>query len=218
MLNDNDAAGDAAAAHRIQLRKMFDNRLYSAAEQLVDAGCVFDVRILQSGRVITGIARAVNDQTAKHRVYIHRGLDVPAIDGECSCGERSPCVHVAAVSIAAAKNLGKPPDSHRKELDPVPQGALARNAPERNAPAQQRLCYLFAVSGVEEPEFNDASEFQLSVWVAETRAGGRRIQAGACAFAPRTPEGNAEYPHYVDAQDRRFSKHSRRNTSMVLGT
>jgi superfamily II DNA or RNA helicase len=183
---------------------MFDTRLYSAAEQLVDAGCVFDVRILQSGRVVTGIARAVNDRTAKHRVYIHRGLDVPTIDGECSCGERSPCVHVAAVSIAAAKNLGKPPDNHRKERDPVRQ--LQHHALARNAPAQQRLCYLFAVPGVEEPEFNDASEFQLSVWVAETRVGGRRIQAGACAFAPRTPEGNAEYPRYVDAQDREILK------------
>jgi superfamily II DNA or RNA helicase len=204
MLNDNDAASDAAAAHGFQLQKMFDAHLYCAAERLVDAGCVFDVRILQSGRVVTGIARALNDQTAKHRVYIQRSLDVPTIEGECSCGERSPCVHVAAVSIAAAKSLGRTPDDHRKEPDPSPR--LPHDALARNAPAQQRLCYLFAVPGVAEPGFNDTREFQLSVWVAETRVGSRRIQASACAFAPRTPDGNGEYPRYVDAQDREILK------------
>jgi hypothetical protein len=205
MLNDNDTTSDAAAAHAIQLQKVFDARLYDAAHRLVDEGCVFDVRILQSGRVVTGIARALNDQTARHRVYIrYRSMDDRTIDGECSCGERSPCVHVAAVWIAATKNLVKDPHNHRKELDPLPQ--LPQDASARNPPAQQRLCYLFAMPGVEEPEFNDTREFHLSVWVAETRVGSRRIQAGACAFSPRTHDGNGEYPRYVDAQDREILK------------
>jgi superfamily II DNA or RNA helicase len=131
-------------------------------------------------------------------------LDDLTLDGECSCGERSPCLHVAAVSIAAAKSLGRPRDNHHKGSDPLLQPTHV--ASTRSATAQQRLCYLFAASDIERREFSGAREFQLSVWVAQTLVGSRHIQAGACAFVARTSDGNGEYPRYVDAQDREILK------------
>src|SRR5882757_902535 len=210
MLKDNDAVNDAAAASLTKLRKMFGTRLYAAAELLVDTGSVFDVRTMRNGRVVAGIACAPNDQTAKRRVYMqYRGVDVGSlgdltIDGECSCGEHSPCVHIAAVSIAAAKSLGRPRGNPRNEPDSWLQPA--HGAASQNSTAQQLLCYLVAAPDVERREFTGAREFQLSVWVAQTLVGSRHIQAGACAFVPRTSDGNGEYPRYVDARDREILK------------
>src|SRR6266851_511565 len=128
MLKDIDAASDAAAIALTQLQKIFDTHLYRAAERLVDTGCVFDLRILRSGRVVTGTAgadRQTNPRTAEHRVYIrYRGMDGSKIEGECSCSERSPCIHVAAVSIAAAKSLREPSaDNRRNDIGSLPQPA-----------------------------------------------------------------------------------------------
>src|SRR5580693_1455079 len=81
------------------LREIFGERLHSAAAQLVDSGSVTDARILQGGAVVTGVV-------GKHRVYIRRAGVAGGgskIEGECNCSERSPCVHVAAVLIAAER-------------------------------------------------------------------------------------------------------------------
>jgi hypothetical protein len=91
-----------------QLQRVFDARLYGAAARLVDTGCVFDVRILQNGRVVTGIAGAdthANYQTVKHRVYTRyrNSADGPKIEGGCSCGERCPCVHVGPLHTSTEK-------------------------------------------------------------------------------------------------------------------
>jgi superfamily II DNA or RNA helicase len=218
MLKDNDAASDAAAAPLTRLRKLFEASLYTAAERLVDAGCVFDVRILQSGRVVTGIAgtdtRAI-DQTVKHRVYVQyrsmddRSTNSPSIEGECSCGERAPCVHVAAVSIAAAKCLsdhrddGVPLPRPPKQVAPIVPTAL-KVPTTLNDPTQQRLCYVLQAPGVEEIGRNAVDGFRLSVWVAQTGAA-RQFQP-ARPYVLRTPDGNGQYPRYVDAQDREILK------------
>jgi hypothetical protein len=98
---DFDASRDAAAALRAQLQRIFDAPLRRAARQLIDLGAVSDVRVLQSGRVVTGIAGD------RQRVYIqYQRAGAPTIEGECSCGKPSPCVHVAAVAMAAAKISG----------------------------------------------------------------------------------------------------------------
>jgi hypothetical protein len=55
------------------------------------------VRVLQNGRVVTGIA---GDRQRVYVQYQHTGA--LTIEGECSCGEPSPCVHVAAVVMTAA--------------------------------------------------------------------------------------------------------------------
>src|SRR5713101_528562 len=100
---------NAAAAALSHLEKAFGDRLYSEAERLVESGCVLEVRILQGGAVVTGIVGAnspASQPAVKHRVYIRRESPTATgrrLDGECSCGDRSPCVHVAAVSIAAEK-------------------------------------------------------------------------------------------------------------------
>src|SRR5260370_27228241 len=100
MPTDFDPPRDAAAP-LAQLQRIFDTPLHHAAQQLIDLGGVSDVRILQNGRVVTGIAGD------RQRVYVqYQRVGALTIEGECSCGERSPCVHVAAVVMTAAKISG----------------------------------------------------------------------------------------------------------------
>src|SRR5271156_6431739 len=95
---DFEASRDAAAAPSDQLQSIFDAPLSRAAQRLIDLGAVSDVRVLQNGRVVTGIAGD------RQRVYIqYQRAGAPTIEGECSCGEPGPCVHVAAVAMSAAK-------------------------------------------------------------------------------------------------------------------
>src|SRR5713226_2200135 len=111
---DFDASRDAAVPPLAQLQRIFDAPLHRAAQQLIDLGGVSDVRILQNGRVVTGIAGD------RQRVYVrYQRAGAPTIEGECSCGERSPCVHVAAVVMTAAKISGAPAtDNHRTNKAP----------------------------------------------------------------------------------------------------
>jgi hypothetical protein len=64
MPSDFEASHDAAAAPSAQPQKIFDAPLHRAAQQLIDLGAVSDVRILQNGRVVTGIAGD------RQRVYV----------------------------------------------------------------------------------------------------------------------------------------------------
>src|ERR1700722_19219645 len=100
---DIDASPDAAPlAH---LPQIFDAPLHRAAQQLIDLGGVSEVRVLQGGRVVTGIAGD------RQRVYVqYQGANVQSFEGECSCGELSPCVHVAAVVMTAGKILSASTD------------------------------------------------------------------------------------------------------------
>jgi superfamily II DNA or RNA helicase len=189
---DFDASPDAAAAPRAQLQKTFDAPLRRAAQQLIDVGGVSDVRVLQNGRVVTGIAGD------RQRVYVqYQRAGAPTIEGECSCGERSPCVHVAAVVMTAAKISGAPATDDRRTgtdlstgSDPSPpEGAL-----QRGAPLRQSLCYLIEPDAVR--------GLRLSAWVTQTLAGGGHVQSGACPFALRIPDGSKDYPRYVDARNR----------------
>src|SRR3979490_92687 len=100
------------AAPLAQLPRIFDTPLRRAAQQLIDLGGVSDVRVLQNGRVVTGIAGD------RQRVYVqYQRAGTPTIEGECSCGERSPCVHVAAVVMTAAKISGASTDDRRTGMD-----------------------------------------------------------------------------------------------------
>jgi superfamily II DNA or RNA helicase len=159
-----------------RLPQIFDAPLQRAAQQLIERGGVSDVRVLQGGRVVTGIAGD------RRRVYVqyHRE-DSPSFEGECSCGERSPCVHVAAVVMSAGKIRGT------VSLPPTP-------GVERHAPLRQVLCYLI--------EPTDGQGLRLSTWVTQTLMAGGHVQIAACPFAPRTSDGNRDYPRYVDACDR----------------
>src|ERR1700722_6089990 len=104
---------------------LFDQRLEAAATQLIESGGVTDVRVLQGGNVITGVV-------GKHRVYIRRLAGGVKIEGECNCSERSPCVHVAAVSLAAEKS--PPGQTAASPRSPA--------TPQNNSVQQQRLLYL----------------------------------------------------------------------------
>src|SRR5258708_10707405 len=100
---DPDASRDAAAAPHAQLQNTFDAPLRSAAQQLIDLGGVSDVRVLQNGRVVTGIAGD------RQRVYVqYQRAGAPIIEGDCSCGERRPCRQLVSVRVAAAKSWGVP--------------------------------------------------------------------------------------------------------------
>lgn len=197
-----DALSDSPGNPLERLHSVFfGDRLCSEAQQLVDSGGVSDIRILQTGSVVTGIASAgpqANQRTTRHRVYIQYRTGGPEqrIEAECSCSERSPCLHVAAVSIAAAGISHKPADQCHSGSDPAPRRSA--NVHTRSAPAhqQQRLCYLLDSAS------SSAAGLELSVWVGQTSPGDERIQAeSACPFAPRPAEGSGEYPRYVDARD-----------------
>src|SRR6185503_13125374 len=100
----------------------------------VQDGRVLELRVLQGGAVVTGIVGSDLPATpAKFRVYI-RNL-ATGMQAECSCGERGTCIHVAAVSIAAARTASN--------AAPELRVAKARSAGAvfQNAPVQQ-LCYV----------------------------------------------------------------------------
>jgi superfamily II DNA or RNA helicase len=191
---DPDASRDAAAAPLAELQRIFDAPLYGAAQQLIDIGGVSDVRVLQNGRVVTGIAGD------RQRVYVqYQRTGALTIEGECSCGERSPCVHVAAVVMIAAKISGAPAtDNRRTDKEPStgkhPSPWPPESALQRSAPLRQSLRYLI------EPD--DLRGFQLSPWVTQSLASSGDIQPGTCPFAPRIPDGSKDYPRYVDSRDR----------------
>ncbi len=190
---DLDASPDAAAPHA-QLQRIFDAPLRGAAQQLIDLGGISDVRVMQNGRIVTGIAGD------RQRVYIrYQRAGAQTIEGECSCGEPSPCVHVAAVAMAAAK-ISDAPVSRRTDVDlstdrdPLPHAP--ESALQRGAPLRQSLCYLI------EPDA--LRGLQLSAWVTQTLAGSGQVQSDAYPFALRSPDGDKNYPRYVDALDLRI--------------
>jgi superfamily II DNA or RNA helicase len=182
---DIDASSDAAPLPRPQ--QIFDAPLHRAAQQLIDLGGVSDVRVLQGGRVVTGIAGD------RQRVYVqYQSAHALAFEGECSCGERSPCVHVAAVVMTAGKILGAPADNSLRGTVPLPPPPT--HAAERSAPLRQALCYLI--------EPTAGRGLRLSTWVTQTLTASGHVQTGACPFAPRTSDGRRDYPRYVDVCDR----------------
>jgi superfamily II DNA or RNA helicase len=190
---DFDASRDAAAAPQAQLQRIFDAPLRSAAQQLIDLGGVSDVRVLQNGRVVTGIAGD------RQRVYVqYQRAGAQTIEGECSCGERSPCVHVAAVVMTAAKISGVPATDDRRTMDLStgrdPSLWPPESALHRGAPLRQSLCYLIEPDAVR--------GLHLSAWVTQTLAGSGHVQSGACPFSLRIPDGSKDYPRYVDPRDR----------------
>jgi superfamily II DNA or RNA helicase len=189
MTIDVDASGDAAPLAHLQ--QIFDAALHRAAQQLIDLGGVSEVRVLQGGRVVTGIAGD------RRRVYVrYQGADAPTFEGECSCGERSPCVHVAAVVMTAGKISGSPAENRLRSTGPVPLSVPQppTHAAERSASPRERLCYLI--------EPTAGRRIRLSTWVTQTSMAGGHVQIGAFPFAPRTSDGSRDYPRYVDLGDR----------------
>jgi superfamily II DNA or RNA helicase len=179
-----------------QLQQTFGDRLFNAAQQLGAAGSVIDVRILQTGRVVTGVV-SVDERTGqragRHRVYIQ--YQSGQMQSECSCGERSPCLHIAAVSIAATQGASR---ASANTLLPTSSSARIANPWAQGAQGQrQHLFYLCEASRIAA-----AGALRLSVWVGEIPSGGERPQPqNICAFAPRLALGNDELPRYVAAQD-----------------
>jgi hypothetical protein len=114
---------------------------------------VLDFRTLQSGGVVTGIVAAgpqTTDATDKHLVYIRRPDGAAAIarqqalkiEGECSCGTRSPCVHVAAVSIAAARSAREAGVIRSRAATASPTRPSAQAHSQTASLQHQRLYYV----------------------------------------------------------------------------
>ncbi len=184
-----------------QLRETFHDSLTEDAHRLVQRGGVSSVRVLQGGAVVTGIAAAESQtgagQSSAHRVYVRRR---PAgIESECSCGERVPCVHVAAVLIVAAGHTHSQEDArHRAEPATL---RVAPDATVDSSSRRQRICYLVEAAGADA-----ANGFRLRVWVAQLALHGGHVQPGsACSFSTRTlaaPAQSEALPRYVDEQDK----------------
>jgi SWIM zinc finger len=182
------------------LRQTFGDRLYGEANRLIDLGCVHDVRVLQAGSVVTGVVGTAEPRAgqgaARHRVYIRRSstearlaVAHAQIDGECSCGTRSPCVHIAAVSIAAERTTASPQEAVRTR-GAGPSSMRAASAQE------QHLYYL-----LESPPTEAAEELQVSLWVGQTTAGTERLDPDSTRPFTARPLGGV-YPRYVEQQDK----------------
>ena len=183
------------------LREIFGERLHGAATQLVDSGSVTDARILQGGAVVTGVV-------GKHRVYIRRASVAGGgwkVEGECNCSERSPCVHVAAVLIAAERGAGVGRGGGAS--GGVGDGAGANTFTHRTstmrgaADEQQRLLYLLDAA---------ARGLRISVWVGQSGARGPAKHSAAAdavhPFALRSSLGGTDFPRYVDVNDKEILK------------
>ncbi len=176
--------------------------LHRAARRLIEAGAVREVRVHQNGAVVTGIV--VCDEPPQHpgayRVYIRRTKDAPP-RAECSCGERSACIHAAAVSIAAQQPLPRAPRESvsRGTPEPVPGSTATLRA--GSAPGQQ-LCYLFSL-GARGSHACGCGELCLSIWVRQQPGPGASSPT-AVPYVPRSVQMRGEYPRYIDPVDRRI--------------
>ena len=184
---------DPASNSHIALQKIFGDRLFSDALQLLDSGGVFNFNVLQAGSVVTGVAGAEANGNTRHRVYIRQvgaGNGERKIDGECSCGANGHCIHIAAIAIAAARSAGGAITEHRRvsvESERQPAATIPAARSQR-----QQLCYLIESPGP-----------RISLWVAQITVHGGRTQAdNICRFVPRFANGASELPRYVDALDR----------------
>ncbi len=187
------------------LRSALDEPLCRAAERLVEAGFVSEVRVHQGGGVVTGIVRADESAASRvraHRVYIRRASGSAALQAECSCGARGTCIHAAAVSIAAcrresgAAGVAREPTSPRARAQ---SGAGTR--PHGPGAARQELLYLLETDA-QSVAAPGAGHPRLSLWVSPTPAAGSEQARTAVAFAPRnTARGRGHYPRYVDERD-----------------
>ncbi|HEY2400432.1 MAG TPA: hypothetical protein VGI23_08755, partial [Steroidobacteraceae bacterium] len=135
----------------------------------------------------------------KFRVYI-RGAQ-----RECSCGARGVCVHVAAVSIVAARTGGGAAargSAAGVRAAPGLAGtgsALAAQVGAAQVGPAQQLCYLLEVEG------EALRGIRASVWVAQRGTDvGSIVPGSACAFALRRASiaSAFEFPRYVDQADR----------------
>lgn len=171
-----------------RLQVAFGDDLFLAAQQLVRGGAVSELRVLQSGMVITGVV--AGDAAQRYRVYIrHAAPNDPQIaEAECSCGKEGPCLHVATVAIAAISNTPGVTTTQR----PAPSLQRATSA-SLGPQLQQRLYYLLQATST--------GELQLSTWVGQTPPGSRRLSRDSSA--PFVPRGN-DFPRYVDSQDRQI--------------
>ncbi|HMN46095.1 MAG TPA: DEAD/DEAH box helicase [Povalibacter sp.] len=160
-----------------RLRVLLGEPLAGAAQQLIDAGHVSKVRVLQDGGVVTGVAGN------NARVYVQYSADAPHLQAECSCGAPPLCVHAAAVSLAAAHSIAQPAATTSRT-------AAAASASNVGTRAQQ-LFYLC-----------DAAAGTLRVSVSVGRLSGADEQPqDLCAFAHRAGAGSDDLPRYVDADD-----------------
>ncbi len=160
-----------------RLRTILGDRLADAAQQLVDAGSISRLRVLQDGEVVTGVA----DGSA--RVYVRYSAQAPHMQAECSCGAHSPCVHAAAVALAAAQSTSQPTIA----LSPASQPSRSSTGT-----AAQQLFYLCDAA---------AGALRVSVWVGQLAAGSRRRPENLCVFAQRIGAGSGDLPRYVTADD-----------------
>jgi superfamily II DNA or RNA helicase len=122
------------------------------------------------------------------------------MEGECSCGAPRTCIHIAAVSLAAARESTVTAAApHRTPGVTAPAVSSVPHAPSTQ---RQRLYYV-----LEAPEeLRTSAGWHVSVWVSPEPESGRPLTA-ACRFSPRPAVSSGEYPRYVDAQDREVLQH-----------
>lgn len=183
------------------LQETFGDELFVAAQHLNNGGGVSELRVLQAGMVVTGLVTGEAPATQRHRVYIRHANQQGGqriAEAECSCGKDGHCVHVAAVSIAAANNGRIAAASAQRAEASLPRPASALL---HGSQVQQRLCYL--LQRLPGANSGRSCELQLSLWVGQAPTGAERIaRDSASSFIPRAADGGSGFPRYVDSQDR----------------
>ncbi|MEN8179247.1 MAG: DEAD/DEAH box helicase [Pseudomonadota bacterium] len=124
------------------LQDQFSAELLDAADFSIEQGLVAHPDIRQDGRLITSLLQAPGHRP--YRVYIRIDTDhgpAPVIRGECSCGVRGNCEHVAAVLLRA---LGDEEGLQGEALELALHGKVPETVAQDHYPddVKQRLLYL----------------------------------------------------------------------------
>ena len=181
----------------------FGEELCQAAERLIEAGAVRDVRVHQNGGVVTGVVAAEASRgggTRAYRVYIRCTTNTMP-QAECSCGERRACIHAIAVFLASRQTPEQP--SRERHSPRALDGARSASQPAaaREAPApKQQLCY-HLTRDASRPDACELGELRLSLWVSQG-SGPDVASATTVPYVPRASQLRGEYPRYVESVDR----------------
>jgi superfamily II DNA or RNA helicase len=209
-----------------RLRKAFGDLLYYEAERLVEHDCVSEVRVLQSGEVTVGVARSDAEHGKSWRVYVRNrigdgarhaeglGIAGHVIDGECNCGQRAPCAHIAAVLIAAASRSQSVATQMHQTRQRQPPPFVAERL--TGSPiSRQRILYLLEPVAPRTPGVTRSYGIQLTPWIVSPGIDGNRVwRERPQPFALRAVMGGERaagdwsrlLPRYVDAQDTQILK------------
>lgn len=174
------------------LRVAFQSHVLENGRDCLESGRVASPEVQRNGELITSLIQGVGKHP--HRVYVRTQASAESdvlIRGECSCGQRSNCQHVAAVLL---KVLADEQELGGEELD-LEQLSRLPAAPSDDYPpsVHQRLLYLLF------PGADNSSGMEV------VTVGARRLQEGGYGSSRVYEPGwasSGKPPRFLLAMDR----------------